>query len=81
MREDAMPMPPPDAVYVHPDGSTYVALFTSDDSDRSGWFRWPAAKRGWSYRERAANADDCCELPSRLARLALQLSGVPTDDR
>lgn len=74
-------MTPPDAVYVHPDGSTYVALFVSDDPARSGWFRWPAGAKGWEYRQRCPNADECCVLPTRLGRLALRLSGVPADDR
>lgn len=68
---------PPDVVYVHQDGATYVARF--EDS----WYRWPAVEQGWAARTHGteAMADQAEELPPSLGRLALRLSGVPTDDR
>ena len=76
-------MTSPDVVYVHPDGATYLARFEDDDGehDISCWWRWPAERKGWQQRVRCpeAMADTCDELEPRLARLALRLSGVPTD--
>lgn len=68
-------MIPPDVVYAHPDGLTYVARF--EDS----WYRWPAIGQGWATRRHGteAMAAGCDELPPRLAALALRLSGVPAD--
>jgi hypothetical protein len=76
---DEDPMTPPDVVYAHQDGATYVARFDEDDDQ---WFRWPAEAHGWRRRVRCseATADEAEELPPRLAELALRLSGVPTDD-
>jgi hypothetical protein len=69
---------PPDVIYVHPDGATYLARFEDDDDI---WWRWPAEAHGWQRRVRCpeAMADACSELEPRLAWLALRLSGVPTD--
>jgi hypothetical protein len=66
----------PDVVYAHPDGLTYVAHF--EDS----WYRWPAVRQGWAARRHGTEevADHAEELPPALGRLALRLSGVPTDD-
>jgi hypothetical protein len=63
-------------VYAHPDGRDYVAMI--DDV----WYRWPAQHNGWQLRQRAAERDaaDCDELPPRLARLALLMSGVADVD-
>lgn len=68
-------------VFAHPDGATYVAIL-GDDGD---WFRWPAVANGWAQRVRltaahgpASLAEECEELPPRLAHLALMLSGVET---
>jgi hypothetical protein len=64
-------------VYDHPDGETYVASL--DDGET--WWRWPAERNGWQQRVRCpeAMAEVCEELPPRLGRLALMLSGVSTD--
>ena len=66
----------PDAVYADPDGRHYVACFGDDEPE---WLRWPAIENGWATRRAcsATLADDCEELDSRHARLALRLSGVP----
>ena len=71
-------MTPPDVVYAHPDGATYLARFEDDDGV---WWRWPAERDGWQQRVPCSEglADDCEELPPRLGTLALRLSGVPTD--
>lgn len=60
-------------VYLHPNGRDYLAV----DAD-GAWWRWPAERGGWSYRQRHEPPDDesFTELPSRLADLALRLSGV-----
>lgn len=65
---------PPDVVYAHDDGSSYVARFGDD------WFRWPAVAEGWQQRLRCTEgtADAAEELPPGLAELALRLSGVPS---
>jgi hypothetical protein len=70
-----MPTPIDGLVYATPDGKAYVAQF--DDV----WYRWPAEAHGWGKRTRCteAAADECDELPPRLAALALRLSGVPAD--
>lgn len=67
-------MTEPDAVYAHPNGTEYVALFGED-----GWFRWPACSDGWAQRKPCppTTADDCTEYDARQAWLALRLSGVP----
>ena len=63
-------------VYAHPDGTTYVAIIGDD------WYRWPAVANGWAQRVRcpASLAEECEELPPRLAHLALMLSGVTASD-
>ena len=62
-------------VYLHPDGSTYVARF------EDAWYRWPAERNGWQQRVRCSEglADACSELEPRRSTLALRLSGVSTD--
>lgn len=72
-------MIPPDVVYAHPDGTTYLARFEDDDST---WYRWPAERDGWQQRARCSEglADGCVELEPRLAWLALRLSGVPANE-
>lgn len=61
-------------VYAHPDGRSYVAIIGED------WYRWPAVGLGWQQRARcpASLAEECSELPPRLAHLALMMSGVTT---
>ena len=61
-------------VYGVPGEHEYIALF--DDQ----WWHWPAERNGWARRRPVAGADGCDELPPRLARLALRLSGAPHDD-
>jgi hypothetical protein len=85
-------MTPPDVVFAHEDGVTYVAGFLDEPPLRggnidsvdviSGWWRWPAERHGWRQRVRCseATAEAALELPPALGRLALRLSGVPTDD-
>jgi hypothetical protein len=77
-----MPHPIDDLVYATPDGQAYVARFTAEEDEADQWTIWPAERNGWVSRRRCPVADvgDCDELPPRLAALALQLSGVPTDD-
>jgi hypothetical protein len=60
-------------VYADPDGVHYVANFSE-----LGWQRWPAQQDGWLSKRgcAATTADQCEELPPRLADLALRLSGV-----
>jgi hypothetical protein len=60
-------------VYADPDGRQYVAM--DDDGD---WWIWPAVAGGWRSRQgcSATLADECDELPTRLADLALRLSGA-----
>lgn len=65
-----------EAVYTDPDGLHYLACV----GEERAWWRWPAEAGGWARRRRVAGADGCDELPARLARLALRLSGVPHDD-
>lgn len=75
-------MNPPDAVYADPDGLHYVALFEDELLGVGLWWRWPAVAHGWRARHGCseAAADACSELPARLARLALKLSGAPHDE-
>ena len=65
-------------IYAHEDGTTYVLV----DDDGQAW-RWPAVRGGWTLRQAcpATTLDDCDELPSALARLALLLSGAHEDGR
>jgi hypothetical protein len=78
-----VPRPVDDLVYASPDGEMYVARFDDEEDAADQWTMWPAERNGWVSRRRCpgAHVDDCHELPPRLAALALQLSGVPTDDR
>lgn len=59
-------------VYVHPNGSDYVALIGEQ------WRRWPAVEGGWQSKVGcpATLVDQCEELSPKLGDLALRLSGV-----
>lgn len=61
-------------IYSHPAfKGQYVAAFGS------AWWRWPAKAHGWTERHQLPhepNQDIMEELPPRLGRLALLLSGV-----
>lgn len=61
-------------VYAHSNGIDYVALI----GER--WVKWPAMQDGWLSRQGcpATLADQCDEVPPKLADLALRLSGVTT---
>ena len=65
-------MPMLEAIFLHPNGTDYVAEVDGD------WLRWPAERRGWEHRQPCGPADrDWDELPEPLSRLALRLSGGP----
>lgn len=62
-------------VFASRDGRDYAM-------NRDGlWFRWPAVKDGWRSRREcpATDAAEFDEMPPRLGKLALLLSGAPTD--
>jgi hypothetical protein len=64
------------AVYAHQNGVHYVAWVDG------ALYRWPAERNGWSRRERADQRELTASeaLSPSLARLALNLSGVPRGD-
>lgn len=70
--------PVDDLVYALPGGADYLAPF---DDGELVWLRWPAHEHGWAERKtgKEADAEQAEELPPRLARLALRLSGVPEE--
>ena len=69
-------MPDP-IVLAHPNGRDYVMV----DDDGGEWWVWPAEQDGWRHRQRwhGEHGDDLDELPPKLARLALRLSGAADD--
>lgn len=59
-------------VYLHPNGTDYVALIGEQ------WRKWPACEDGWLSKQDcpATLVDQCEELDTFHGNLALRLSGV-----